>query len=198
MHRNYLKNLLEIYNPICIEEKIVKRRMLEFLTVCTNCFERSCMLGHFTASSWLVNSNLSKVLLMHHKKLDKWQQLGGHCDGDGNVLRVSIKEACEESGIDHIVPLEENIFDIDMHLTPQIKQEPPHYHFDIRFLLKVNGNDKVTMNQESKSLIWFSPDKRMLPTSSTSILRMLGKWNQYRENVKLNIKNCFQRFPLKN
>ena len=181
MHRNPLKALLDKYNPTDIEEQFAKQRMLDFLDTCTDCFERSCTLGHFTASSWLVNSDLSKVLLMHHKKLNLWLQLGGHCDGDNNVMRVSLKEAREESGINNIIPLKEDVFDIDMHLIPQINQESPHYHFDIRFLLKVDGNDDVLANSESNALQWFAPEVEVLPTTHSSIIRMLNKWNMYKK-----------------
>ena len=184
MSREYLKSLLEKYYPTHVEEKVVKIQMLNFLKFCKDCFERSCRIGHFTASSWLVNKDLSKILLMHHKKANRWLQLGGHCDGDSNVLRVAIKEACEESGIDNIILLQEGIFDIGMHLIPQVKQELPHYHFDIRFLLKAN-DDKLTMNEEAYALKWFIPDEKEIPTSGSSILRMLSKWKKCKETIKI-------------
>jgi len=182
MHRKILKNLLEKYNPTYAEERVAKQQMLDFIDTCANCFERSCVVGHFTASSWLVSSDFSKVLLMHHKKLNRWLQLGGHCDGDSDVTRVSIKEAQEESGIDNIVLLQENIFDIDIHLIPQIRQELPHYHFDVRFLLKVEGDDTVTINHESNHLKWFDAETRTFPTSNPSVLRMLDKWKSSCKN----------------
>jgi 8-oxo-dGTP pyrophosphatase MutT (NUDIX family) len=177
MHRNLLKKLLENYSPIYPNEQTTKKLMLDFLATCEDCFSRSCGLGHFTASALLLNSDCSRILLLHHKKLGKWFQPGGHCDGDSDVLRVAIKEAREESGIDNIIPLQESIFDIDMHLIPQLGQESPHYHFDICFLLKTNGNDEVKINYESTSLKWFEPDEKTLPTSDESVLRMLEKWN---------------------
>ena len=187
MHRNFLKNLLNEYDSEYVEEQIVKQHMLNFLEYSEDCFDRSCRVGHFTASSWLVNKDLSKILLMHHKKLNLWVQLGGHCDGDNNVMRVAIKEACEESGINDIMPLQENIFDIDMHLIPQIKQEMPHYHFDVRFLLKTS-DDKLTVNEEAHSLQWFIPDEKNIPTSSPSILRMLNKWKQCKKKPFKNLQ----------
>ena len=176
MHRNFLKKLLENYLPVYAEEKECKKRMLSFLSAYPDCFLRSCLPGHFTASAWLVNADHSKILLMHHKKLNKWLQPGGHCDGDGDLLRVAIKEAREESGIDNVVPIQKSIFDIDMHLIPQIGTELPHYHFDIRFLLKVDGDGALKINSESKALKWFEPNNGDFLTSETSILRMLKNW----------------------
>ena len=152
--------------------------MLEFLHTCENCFFRECQVGHFTASAFLLNQKKDKTLLMHHTKLDKWLQLGGHCDGDHNVLQVAIKEAQEESGIHTIKALSKQIFDIDIHLIPQFKSIPAHYHFDVRFLLYSEKDEPVVSNKESKELKWFSKDISELPTKNPSIMRMFNKWNK--------------------
>ena len=136
-----LQQLLQNYSSIYPKEQITKERMLEFLKHCPDCFDRSCHLGHFTASSWLLNHDCSKFLLMYHAKFNKWCQLGGHCDGNDNVLEVAIKEAKEESGITNIIPVLNNIFDLDILIVPKFKQEPVHYHFDITFLLKTTSSD---------------------------------------------------------
>ena len=125
-----LKDELLCYEPDNDDERHCKRRMLAFLEV-PQCFERSLDKDHFTASSWLIDKSANKVLLMHHRKLDKWLQLGGHADGDSNLLRVAIKEAQEESGIQDIKPVHKHIFDIDIH------DVPGHRHFDVRFLLNI-------------------------------------------------------------
>ena len=133
MHRDNLKQLLINFKPDDGKEKVHKTQMLDFLSEHKDCFERTCSIGHFTGSCWLLNQNLDQALLLHHKKLDKWLQLGGHCDGDSNLLNVALKEAREESGINDIEPVQNTIFDIDIHLIPQINDEKPHYHYDIRF-----------------------------------------------------------------
>lgn len=100
-----LRSNLENYVSNFQEEIENKERMIKFLENCQNSknsqnpFSRTTIEGHFTGSALLLNSDKSKFLLMHHKKLNKWLQLGGHCDGDSNVLAVAIKEAQEESGI---------------------------------------------------------------------------------------------------
>ncbi len=178
MHRKLLKTLLTNYNSKYQEENFFKQQMLEFLDVCSNCFERSCSVGHFTASAWLLDNTKTKVLLMHHAKFDRWLQLSGHCDGNHDVLQVAIKEAHEESGITDpgsIVPLSNDIFDLDIHLTPQIKSELPHYHFDIRFLLQAQGNNNIKLNHESKDLKWFSAKQDLLPTNDLGVARMFKK-----------------------
>ena len=169
-----LKLLLEEYQPTH-EETQFKKDMLSFLEMHKNCFERACLKGHFTASSWLLNKEEDAFLLLHHRKLDCWLQLGGHCDGDEDTLGVAIKEAQEESGINDIVPISQKIFDIDIHNIPQYQDVPAHLHLDIRFLLKVNSDEKIVQNHESKALKWFKKDDT-LPTNERSVIRMYYKW----------------------
>src|SRR5580704_14695900 len=112
-----LINLLDKYVP-SDEEFIFKNRMLSFIKSHPHCFERTLEVGHITASCWLLNKEGSKALLTHHAKLNQWFQLGGHCDGNSDVLAVAVKEAQEESGIQEIRPVNDQIFDIDIHLIP--------------------------------------------------------------------------------
>lgn len=172
-----LNTLLEEYIPAYEEEILYKSRMLDFINNYDNVFSRKQIFGHFTASSLLLNSDSSKFLLMHHKKLNRWMQLGGHCDEDEDVLAVSIKEAMEESGINEIVHLSDKIFDIDIHTIPSNSKEAEHFHFDIRFLLKTDGNDHFIKNEESNDLKWvlfegFNPSEYSL---ENSVIRMIQK-----------------------
>ena len=176
MKRNVLLNMLQRYTPSAPEEIIFKRDTINFIQEHENCFERSLAIGHITASCWLLNKDGDAALLMHHAKLDRWFQLGGHCDGDSDVLAVAIKEAQEESGIMEIVPVDGEIFDIDIHLIPENSKEKAHYHYDIRFLLHVVSDESVIQNSESKALSWISKDFNKLPTQQHSVVRMFNKW----------------------
>ena len=176
MKRQALLTLLEQYAPIDKQEQEYKSTIINFIRGNTDCFERSLKIGHITASAWLVNKHNSHALLMHHAKLDKWVQLGGHCDGQADVLLVALKEAQEESGIQTIVPASQSIFDIDVHLIPANSKEAEHYHYDIRFLLRVENDASFVKNHESKQLAWFSKDNNELPTKERSVVRMFEKW----------------------
>ena len=94
----------------------------QFVRVHPDCFERSCREGHITASAWIVSADHRAALLTHHRKLDRWLQLGGHCDGEADVAAVALREAREESGLvdlrfayagDAPVPV-----DLDVHPIP--------------------------------------------------------------------------------
>lgn len=171
-----LQELLKAYEPILPEEQDVKLRMLAFIQQYPLCFDRTLQVGHITSSIWLLNHDKSKALLMHHAKLDKWLQLGGHCDGNPDVLAVAIKEAQEESGIQAIVPVSEHIFDLAIHVFPAMGTNPEHVHYDVRFLLQVISQDAIVRNQESKELRWITKDRSQLPTDEPSVVRMFDKW----------------------
>ena len=95
--KEMILSLLYDYNPKDCLEQEHKKKMISFCKNYDDCFERSCKIGHFTSSAWVVNSRESEVLLIHHRKLRIWLQLGGHADGESNLLSVAIKEVLEES-----------------------------------------------------------------------------------------------------
>src|SRR5262249_25719078 len=119
----------------------------------------------------------------------------GHCDGEPDVLAVALREAQEESGIQTIIPLSENIFDIDVCLIPATLKEPEHYHYDIRFLLKVIGDSTFIKSDESHALRWVGKSLDELPTRDWSIVRMFIKWcAKFSDNVH-NIQDNQQQQP---
>lgn len=175
MERSNLLNLVETYIATKSEEKS-KIELLLFVKNNPLCFERSLEHGHITGSAWLINKVGDKALLLHHRKLDKWLQLGGHADGESDILEVAIKEAQEESGINHIKPISEKIFDIDIHEIPANPKEKAHLHYDIRFLLQVQSDEDFIQNNESKELRWISKNIEELPTREESVIRLFNKW----------------------
>ncbi len=175
MHRYTLMKMLQAYTPSS-EEILTKDRIISFIETHEECFERSLPIGHVTASAWLLSKDKTKALLMHHARLDKWLQPGGHCDGDPDVLRVATREAQEESGINAIVPMSSGIFDIDIHLIPANSREKEHYHYDIGFLLHVTRDEQPIGNNESKELKWFGKEHEELPPCDASVQRKFNKW----------------------
>ncbi len=178
MHRTSLIQLLNTYFPTDSEEIVFKKDILNFINTHKDCFERTLTIGHITASCWLVDTNNNKALLTHHMKLNRWFQLGGHCDGNSDVLAVALTEAREESGINKIEPITTEIFDIDIHLIPENSREKAHYHYDIRFILRVISDEIPILNHESKELRWIDKSIKTLPSSERSMVRMFNKWIQ--------------------
>jgi 8-oxo-dGTP pyrophosphatase MutT (NUDIX family) len=158
------------------EESDVIERFAAFVSSEPNCFRRDCWSGHVTGSAWVVNEQGTHVLLTHHRKLDRWLQLGGHSDGDCDPLRVACREANEESGL-VVEPLSDALFDIDIHLIPARRDDPAHHHFDARFALRAAVSaENFRVSDESHALRWVTVDELGEVTTEPSMLRMATKW----------------------
>lgn len=176
MHRTTLLQLLTEHSTIDAEEERSRVRILGFVREQPQCFERTLRIGHVTGSAWLLNRDGSRALLTFHRKLGRWLQLGGHSDGDPDTLAVALREAREESGIEAIAPVHASIFDVDVHRIPARAEEPEHDHYDVRFLLRVAGDEQVRMSDESLGLRWFGAEELGAIQTDESVLRMARKW----------------------
>ncbi|MCA1778407.1 MAG: NUDIX hydrolase [Xanthomonadaceae bacterium] len=157
------------------DETPVVDRFHALLDQHSGCFERDCWAGHVTGSAWLVDESGSDVLLTHHRKLDAWLQLGGHSDGDPNTAAVAMREAEEESGL-RVALIRPAIFDIDIHEIPARKNDPAHFHFDVRYALVSQSGRDYRVSAESKDLAWVAIDAIHHYTTEASIARMASKW----------------------
>ena len=172
--RRWLLSCIDTY-PDSLEGESHARELRDFVSRQPRCFERTCFAdGHVTGSAWIVCPKRRRVLLTHHRKLEKWLQLGGHSDGDGNTLRVAQREAEEESGLT-VNPVSKNVFDIDIHTIPARGDDPEHKHYDVRFLFEADDLAQLTMSDESNDLRWISIEDLHELTSEESVLRMARK-----------------------
>ncbi len=175
-HRQSLLRLLENYHPNSDDELCSKELIKSFVSSNEDCFLRSNLAGHITASCWLLSPKRDEVLLTHHKKIGLWLQLGGHADGDSDVLAVALKEAEEESGILGISPFESDSFDVEVHKIDEHKGVPEHYHYDVRFALQAPHKDYL-VSDESHGLMWVAiTDLADLIGHNESLKRMAKKW----------------------
>ncbi|SMF07265.1 NUDIX hydrolase [Pseudobacteriovorax antillogorgiicola] len=184
------------YNPQ--EELDATERFLEFIDSSDQCFERSHVPGHVTGSALICNKSMNQVLLLHHKKLNKWLQLGGHADGNPDPAAVAMKEAQEESGLQtldflnyradlKILGAQEGQqpfpFDLDIHVIPARKSEPEHKHYDIRYLLVAGPNQAIAQNHEANDLRWFTLDEARRLTDERSMARQFDKLEYLQRNL---------------
>ncbi len=119
MHRKELIRNLRNYQVEWENEPDTVEQFIEFVSTNEDCFERKLKEGHITGSAWVVSKDDRQVLLTHHKKLNRWLQLGGQADGNSDVLWVAMREAQEESGLEGVGPISRVIFDIDIHRIPE-------------------------------------------------------------------------------
>lgn len=175
--RRNLAQALNTYKERYPAEAAVCDRFMDFIGAEARCYERDCWSGHVTGAAWLVNQAGTHVLLTHHRKLERWLQLGGHSDGDPDTVRVARREAQEESGLAvRLLDPEDAIFDVDIHPIPARKADPDHWHFDIRLAMQVVGSEQFVVSEESHDLRWVPIDGLQEVTQEQTIIRMGQKW----------------------
>jgi 8-oxo-dGTP pyrophosphatase MutT (NUDIX family) len=178
--REQLLAELERYRPADSRERAMSEQVRAFVATQPACFERSLKIGHVTGSAWVVDRALEAVVLTHHRKLGRWLQLGGHADGDGDIRRVALREAREESGLQSIVPASDGIYDIDVHEIPARPEEPAHLHYDVRFAFFADRAARPVPSDESHEVAWVA--LRDLPRygADASVLRLSAKTSTLR------------------
>lgn len=141
------------------EEHHTKFLLGAIMTAGEYAFTRKNEYGHFTASAFVVNNDMTKVLLIKHLKHNMWLIPGGHIDEDESALSASIRETEEEVGIkiSDLTLLDYNILDIDVHRIPEDvrKCEPSHFHYDVRYIFKLEDEAFIEINKsEAKDYKW--------------------------------------------
>lgn len=180
MHRQSLLEMLIRYAEQYPAEADVARRIERLVTTHPDCFERTCRPGHITGSAWVLSHDRCRCLLLHHGKLNRWLQPGGHADGQSNVAEVALREAQEETGLIDLQLTAEPL-DIDVHLIPTRRDrdgnqlEDAHEHHDIRFLFVAAPDQQLVLSDESHEVRWFSRGEVLEATDEESVLRMLRK-----------------------
>ena len=184
MYRYHLLQMLDRYLAFYPDEQATVTRIVELVEDHSDCFERTCRPGHITGSAWVVSTDHRQVALMHHRKLDRWLQPGGHADGDGDVVNVAWREATEELGLnrltmvqtgDVLVPLDVDVHDIPpRHDAQGNLVEDAHQHYDIRFLF-IAGDQQLEVSDESHDVQWFDEAGVRALTDEQSVIRLLEK-----------------------
>jgi len=164
------RTVLAAHNPAGEPQSLVRDEMLAFIDEHPDALLRSCAPGHLTGSAVVFDASSERVLLMLHRKLGRWLQMGGHCDGDGDLGAVALREATEESGIAGLRLLDGPV-DLDIHPVPC----PPGHrgrHLDVRYAAIAPEGATAPGNDESIELRWFPLDE-LPPDSDPGTIRMI-------------------------
>lgn len=175
-----LRQQLQAHAQACPAQAALVAEFVGLLDEGLLAFQRERLAGHFTGSAWLVSADGQRALLMHHRKLGRWLQPGGHADGDSDLAAVALKEAQEESGLPSLRVQDGNIFDLDRHWIPARGEVPGHWHYDVRYVVRNVGGEVFVLNPESLALAWrevaaIAED----PASDASLARMARRWLEY-------------------
>jgi len=177
MHRSGALKLLAAHRALALpsEEAVCVDKTIAFIKEHPDCLLRTCLPGHLTGSAWILSPDRRRTLLTHHGKLGKWLQLGGHADGDPDLLAVALREAREESGLSRFRVVDERLFDVDRHWIPARGAEPGHWHHDLRFMLEADPSEPLTPTHESRDLAWVDVASVTALNPEESMARMVRK-----------------------
>lgn len=176
---------LEKYQPVNEQEEKDKLFIISCLKQFDNIFSRENNLAHMTASAWVVNKNHDKVLMAYHNIYDSWSWLGGHADGETDLLRTAMREVSEESGIHNIHPVSDDIYSLEvLTVDGHIKRGEyvsSHLHLNVTYLIEADEDEILSIKPDENSGVkWFGLDEAIAASSE--------KW--FRDNIynKLNEK----------
>ena len=166
INRQELLNQIEYYTPFNEQEETDKQLILNWIRNNTNAFSRENTVAHMTASAWVVNQDKSKILMVYHNIYNSWSWLGGHADGETDLLAVALREVKEEAGISHVSPVSEEIFSlesltVDGHVKKG-KYVSSHLHLNVTYLLEADSEEAVSIKaDENSGVAWFSPEEAL-------------------------------------
>lgn len=172
----HLRDLLNAFDPADDTEAGYLQEMHALLQSEGDPFSRDHFVpGHLTASAFLLSPSHEQLLLIFHGKLHRWLQPGGHVDPDDhNIISAARRELQEEVGITDLTLALEGIFDIDVHEIPAIKQDPPHKHFDVRFLFH-SHTQTYAAGSDAKDAKWWNISDISAQESDRSVMRAIDK-----------------------
>lgn len=147
--------------------------VLDWIDAHPDALRRSCLAGHLTSSALVLDARGERALLTLHAKLGRWLQLGGHCDGDGNLASSALREAREESGIAGLT-IDPQLLDLDCHRIPARAGEPEHWHLDARYLVRAPAGAEPRVSAESEALRWFAPAELASIPTDDSVRRLFA------------------------
>ena len=164
MNRQDLINQLQSYQSFNEQEEADRQVMLELLQTSDDIFYRTNLLAHFTASAWVLNKAHTHVLMAFHNIYQTYAWLGGHADGEEDLLSVALREVKEESGIQTVKPITEGIYSLE---TIEVnghekkgKYVPSHLHLNVTYLLEADDTESLHIKQDENSAVsWFPIDQ---------------------------------------
>lgn len=160
---------LSAYAPSSATQAALRVAFLAHLAGHREGWSRACPGAHLTASGLICSPQADRVLLLHHRKLDRWLQTGGHIEPtDPTLAAAATREGAEESGLS--VRLLPGIVHLDRHEVP-CGPVRPCFHLDVRYLLIADPDELPTVNDESLSVRWFAADR--LPTDERSVTTLV-------------------------
>ena len=177
-----LKDKIEKFKPYNEQEKVEKNIILKYFAIFDDVLTRQNEIGHFTSSSFILNKERTKMLIIYHKIYNSWGWTGGHSDGDSDLLYVAMKEAKEETGINHVKPILNDIYSLEIiNVDGHEKREKyvgSHAHLNVTYLLEADEKEEIHIKEDENSGVkWVKIEDILKETSE--------KWVKERVYTKI-------------
>lgn len=166
MNRLGLIHQIKKYKTFNEQEEKDKYLFLEWIMDHEDAFSRENKIAHITASGWVVNKDRSKVLMVYHNIYDSWSWIGGHADGETDLLATAMREVREETGIKNVCPVTDDIFSIEVLTvdghTKNGNYVSSHLHLNVTYLLEADSGETVSIKaDENSGVAWFTPEEAL-------------------------------------
>ncbi len=160
LEQRLLRQMAE-YKPFNEQEERDRRIMMDFLENGSSPFTRENEMAHFTASGWIVNRERTKVLMVYHNIYHSWSWIGGHADGERDLLAVALREGREETGHPHLHPVSEEIFSLEIITVDGHEKRgryvPSHLHMNVTYLLEGDEEEGLHIKADENSGVAWIP-----------------------------------------
>ena len=178
-----LREIISAYIPCCEQEQEDKRMLIKYIDENPDILLRSNETAHFSASAWVVNPERTKVLMLYHNIYNSWSWPGGHADGEDDLLSVALREVREETGIENIRPVTDELYSLEI-LTVNAhfkrgKYVVPHLHLNLTYLLEADDAQQLQSKPDENSAVrWFPLEKAVKASSEPDMQVVYAKLNQ--------------------
>lgn len=150
-------------------------RVIELVRTAPDPFTRAVP-HHVTAAAVIARPDASAFLLVHHRRLARWLQPGGHVEPqDASVLDAARREAREETGVLALELPSDGILDVDVHEIPAAGDRPAHVHYDVRYLFTTIEAEVTAALAEVREARWFPAETMKDVGTDESLLRAIAK-----------------------
>ena len=170
-----LKENIEKFTPYNEQEEVEKRIMLKYINDFNDVLTRQNEYGHFTSSSFILNKERTKILMIYHNIYKSWAWTGGHSDGDNDLLYVAMKEAKEETGLKDVKPISNDIYSLEIITVngheKRGKYVASHVHLNVTYLLEADEKEEIHIKEDENSGVKWVPIDKILEITSEKWVR---------------------------